>query len=153
MFYPQSNIIVNSNLYKHALMEYATEYCFAARSKFLSMPIECQSSVWHCITTPAGKTFGSLLQDLRRLWSISGSWFHEGHMLSDSVHSDPLVVQLQLIILSTIIPVVFMCVLVLIIYLLYHYLNGSGQETPSFLVMSSKPDLILCLINYIWKGF
>lgn len=56
----QSHVIVNSNLYKHALMEYDTEYCFSARSKFLSMPIQCQSSAWHCVTTPAGRTLRSL---------------------------------------------------------------------------------------------
>lgn len=94
-----SHIIVTSDLYKHKLMEYDTEYCFSAKTKFLSMPIQCQSSAWHCISTPP----------------------------------DPIIVQLQRIILSTVIPFVFMCVMIVIIYLLYHYLNGSGQKTPSFL--------------------
>lgn len=94
-----SHIIVNSDLYKYKLMEYDTEYCFSAKTKFLSMPVQCESSAWHCITTPR----------------------------------DPMVVQLQRIILSTAIPFVLICALVLIIYRLYRYLNGSGQKTPSLL--------------------
>lgn len=37
-------------------MEYDTEYCFSAKTKFLSMPVQCQSSEWHCVTTPPGTT-------------------------------------------------------------------------------------------------
>lgn len=128
--FPQSHIIVNSDLYKYKLMEYDTEYCFSAKTKFLSMPVQCESSAWQCITTPPGRTLGSF----RGLRSTSGSRSHEGDVFFDA-HSDPMVVQLQRIILSTAIPFVLICALVLIIYLLYRYLNGSGQKTPSLLVM------------------
>ena len=37
-------------------MDYNTEYCFSAKAKFLSMPVQCHSSAWHCITTPQGTT-------------------------------------------------------------------------------------------------
>lgn len=45
-----------SGPYKYRLMEYDTEYCFSAQAKFLSMPVQCQSSAWQCITTPPGRT-------------------------------------------------------------------------------------------------
>ncbi|XP_008296014.1 uncharacterized protein LOC103369148 [Stegastes partitus] len=37
---------------RYQLLDYSTEYCFSAQSAFLSMPIQCQSSARHCITTP-----------------------------------------------------------------------------------------------------
>ncbi|KAM6915118.1 interleukin-20 receptor subunit alpha [Xenentodon cancila] len=43
--------VINSS-YKYRLLEYNTEYCFSARSRFLSMPVDCQSSAWECLTTP-----------------------------------------------------------------------------------------------------
>ncbi|XP_061563169.1 interleukin-20 receptor subunit alpha [Cololabis saira] len=43
--------VINSS-YKYRLLEYNTEYCFSARSRFLSMPVTCQSSEWQCLTTP-----------------------------------------------------------------------------------------------------
>ncbi|TMS12203.1 Interleukin-20 receptor subunit alpha [Larimichthys crocea] len=47
-----SHFLVISGPYKYRLMEYDTEYCFSAQAKFLSMPVQCQSSAWQCITTP-----------------------------------------------------------------------------------------------------
>ncbi|KAM6992396.1 interleukin-20 receptor subunit alpha [Tautogolabrus adspersus] len=47
-----SNFPVVSSHYKYRLMEYDTEYCFSAKTRFLSMPVHCQPSEWHCITTP-----------------------------------------------------------------------------------------------------
>ncbi|XP_042371344.1 interleukin-20 receptor subunit alpha-like, partial [Plectropomus leopardus] len=38
--------------YKYRLMDYNTKYCFSAKTSFVSMPAVCQSSEWHCITTP-----------------------------------------------------------------------------------------------------
>ncbi|XP_070781737.1 interleukin-20 receptor subunit alpha isoform X2 [Enoplosus armatus] len=43
---------VVSSTYKYRLMEYDTDYCFSAKTRFISMPFQCQSSVWQCITTP-----------------------------------------------------------------------------------------------------
>ncbi|CAJ1077322.1 interleukin-20 receptor subunit alpha [Xyrichtys novacula] len=47
-----SHFPVVFNRYKYRLMKYDTEYCFSARARFLSMPVQCLSSEWHCITTP-----------------------------------------------------------------------------------------------------
>lgn len=46
------HIPVAASPYKYGQMDYNTEYCFSAQSRFISMPIHCQSSPWHCITTP-----------------------------------------------------------------------------------------------------
>uniref|UniRef100_A0A3B5AA28 Uncharacterized LOC103369148 n=1 Tax=Stegastes partitus TaxID=144197 RepID=A0A3B5AA28_9TELE len=48
------NQVVSTNKVqlKYQLLDYSTEYCFSAQSAFLSMPIQCQSSARHCITTP-----------------------------------------------------------------------------------------------------
>ncbi|KAF1376480.1 hypothetical protein PFLUV_G00211940 [Perca fluviatilis] len=51
---------VSSSSYKYRLMQYDTEYCFSAKTKFFSMPIQCQSSAWHCITTPQDPVIGQL---------------------------------------------------------------------------------------------
>ncbi|KAM9355191.1 interleukin-20 receptor subunit alpha [Pholidichthys leucotaenia] len=45
-------IPLDTNTYKYQPKEYDTKYCFSAQSRFLSLPISCQSSAWHCITTP-----------------------------------------------------------------------------------------------------
>lgn len=37
-------------------MDHKTEYCFSAKTRFLSMPVQCLSSAWHCITSPQGTT-------------------------------------------------------------------------------------------------
>lgn len=47
-----SHFLMISSPYKYKLMEYNTEYCFSAKTKFLSLPVHCGSSAWHCITTP-----------------------------------------------------------------------------------------------------
>ncbi|XP_078146140.1 interleukin-20 receptor subunit alpha [Centroberyx gerrardi] len=49
-----------SGLYKYRLMEYDTEYCFSAKTRFFSMPVPCQPSAWHCITTPQDPVIGQL---------------------------------------------------------------------------------------------
>lgn len=46
------HIPVAASPYKYGQMEYNTEYCFSAQSRFISMPVECHASPWHCITTP-----------------------------------------------------------------------------------------------------
>ncbi|XP_040920741.1 interleukin-20 receptor subunit alpha [Toxotes jaculatrix] len=61
------HIPVVSGLYKHQLMDYETEYCFSAKTRFLSMPVQCQSSAWHCITTPQDPMTGHLQ---RVVWGI-----------------------------------------------------------------------------------
>ncbi|XP_072218285.1 interleukin-20 receptor subunit alpha [Leuresthes tenuis] len=43
---------VATSLYKYRLLDYNTEYCFSAKSRFLAMPVHCEASSWHCITTP-----------------------------------------------------------------------------------------------------
>lgn len=43
---------VVSHKYTYHLLDYGTEYCFSARTRFLAMPTRCLPSAWHCITTP-----------------------------------------------------------------------------------------------------
>ena len=50
----QQHIPFSSGRYVYRLMDYDTEYCFSARTRFNSMLIECQPSTWHCIKTPHG---------------------------------------------------------------------------------------------------
>ncbi|KAM7368067.1 hypothetical protein PAMP_014318 [Pampus punctatissimus] len=88
-----------SSLYKYRLMEYDTEYCFSAKTHFLAMPVHCQSSSWHCITTP----------------------------------QDPVIGQLQRVVVGIVVPFVCMCMLFVVGYLLYHYLTGKGQTSPNIL--------------------
>nr|XP_040016434.1 interleukin-20 receptor subunit alpha [Gasterosteus aculeatus aculeatus] len=56
------HVPMNSNSYTYRLMEYDTEYCFSATTKFLSMPVQCRSSPPYCITTPADPVIGQLLR-------------------------------------------------------------------------------------------
>ncbi|KAM8832963.1 interleukin-20 receptor subunit alpha [Spinachia spinachia] len=53
---------MNSNWYKYQLMEYDTEYCFSATTKFLSMPAQCLPSAPLCIRTPQDPVIGQLLR-------------------------------------------------------------------------------------------
>ncbi|XP_019947120.2 interleukin-20 receptor subunit alpha [Paralichthys olivaceus] len=57
---------VQSHLYKHQVM-HQTEYCFSAKTRLLSIPMQCQSSAWHCITTPQDPVTVHLL---RVIWGI-----------------------------------------------------------------------------------
>ncbi|XP_034018254.1 uncharacterized protein LOC117503173 isoform X2 [Thalassophryne amazonica] len=54
------HILMDSSTYIYRMMEYATEYCFSARTRLISMPIWCQPSEWHCITTPPDPLIGQL---------------------------------------------------------------------------------------------
>uniref|UniRef100_A0A3P8WYY6 Fibronectin type-III domain-containing protein n=1 Tax=Cynoglossus semilaevis TaxID=244447 RepID=A0A3P8WYY6_CYNSE len=45
---------VDSNPYRYSLREHNTKYCFSATARLHFMPVQCQSSVWHCITSPQG---------------------------------------------------------------------------------------------------
>ncbi|XP_051792987.1 LOW QUALITY PROTEIN: interleukin-20 receptor subunit alpha [Acanthochromis polyacanthus] len=85
--------------FKYQLMDYNTEYCFSAESKFLSMPNQCQSSAWHCITTP----------------------------------KDPVIEQMQWVVVGIVVPSLCVCVIVVAAYFLYHYLTGKGQKSPYIL--------------------
>ncbi|KAM9783053.1 interleukin-20 receptor subunit alpha [Neosynchiropus ocellatus] len=38
--------------HKYQQMEANTKFCFSARTSFLSLPVVCQASPWHCVTTP-----------------------------------------------------------------------------------------------------
>ncbi|XP_071335042.1 interleukin-20 receptor subunit alpha [Trachinotus anak] len=58
---------VVSGPYKYQLMEYETEYCFRAKAKLVPMPILCQSSAWHCITTHKDPVTDQLQ---RTVWGI-----------------------------------------------------------------------------------
>uniref|UniRef100_A0A3P8TMW9 Interleukin 20 receptor, alpha n=1 Tax=Amphiprion percula TaxID=161767 RepID=A0A3P8TMW9_AMPPE len=90
--------------FKYQLLDYNTEYCFSAESKFLSMPIQCQSSPWQCITTP----------------------------------KDPVVVQMQWVVVGIVVPSLCVCVMVVAAYFLYHYLTGKGQKNPYILIHSAR---------------
>ncbi|XP_062293781.1 interleukin-20 receptor subunit alpha [Scomber scombrus] len=87
---------VFSSLYKHRFMDYDTEYCFSAKTRFLSMPVQCQSSAWHCITTP----------------------------------QDPMIGQLQRVVVGIIVSSVCLCMVLVVGYVLFHYLTGKGQKSP-----------------------
>lgn len=50
---------------------------------------------------------------------------------------DPVIGQLQRVVVGIVVPSVCMCMLVVIGYLLYHYLMGKGQKTPYILVMQT----------------
>ncbi|CAL8393916.1 unnamed protein product [Arctogadus glacialis] len=54
------HIPFSSGRYVYRLLDYDTEYCFSARTRFNSMPIECQPSTWHCIKTPHDPFIGQL---------------------------------------------------------------------------------------------
>ncbi|KAM7395598.1 hypothetical protein PAMA_007052 [Pampus argenteus] len=92
-------VVSSTNPYKYRLMEYDTEYCFSAKTNFLAMPVHCQSSSWHCITTP----------------------------------QDPVIGQLQVVVVGIVVPFVCTCMLFVVGYLLYHYLTGKGQKSPNIL--------------------
>ncbi|KAM9339207.1 interleukin-20 receptor subunit alpha [Symphorus nematophorus] len=117
-----SHFTVSSSQNKYHL-EYKTEYCFSAKTKFLSMPVECQPSAWQCITTPP----------------------------------DPLIGQLQRIVVGIVVPFVCVCILVLVGYILHHYLTGKGQKSPDILKPPSfhplpltfNPENISLLITVI----
>ncbi|XP_068198965.1 interleukin-20 receptor subunit alpha [Antennarius striatus] len=94
-----NHFTVMSRQYKYRLLEYNTEYCFSAKAKFLSLPIQCQSSEWECITTPA----------------------------------DPATGQQQRVVVGMAVSSVFICILVLIFYLLCQYLTGKGEKSPFIL--------------------
>lgn len=103
---------VETNLFKYQLLDYNTEYCFFAKSRFLSIPVQCKNSAWHCITTP----------------------------------QDPVIEQLQGVVVGIVVPSLCICIIVLISYLLYNYLNGDGHKRPSFLNRNdffSSPLVIL----------
>ncbi|XP_034554986.1 interleukin-20 receptor subunit alpha [Notolabrus celidotus] len=55
-----SHFPVVSSPYKYRLMEYNTKYCFSAKTRFLSMPVNCQPSEWLCITTPPDPVMAQL---------------------------------------------------------------------------------------------
>uniref|UniRef100_UPI0037E7F72F interleukin-20 receptor subunit alpha n=1 Tax=Semicossyphus pulcher TaxID=241346 RepID=UPI0037E7F72F len=57
-----THFIIVSSTYKYRLMDYDTEYCFSAKTKFLSMPVHCQPSEWHCMTTPPDPWIAQLQQ-------------------------------------------------------------------------------------------
>ncbi|XP_034384004.1 interleukin-20 receptor subunit alpha [Cyclopterus lumpus] len=93
------HVPVVSNSYTYRLMEYNTEYCFSAKTRFQSMPAKCLSLARHCITTP----------------------------------QDPLIGQLQSVVVGIVIPSVCMCMLAVLGYFLYRYLTGKGQKSPYIL--------------------
>lgn len=62
---------MDSNPYRYSLREHNTKYCFSATARLHFMPVQCQSSVWHCITSPQGtKNMVTRQLDGRSLWLI-----------------------------------------------------------------------------------
>lgn len=107
---------VATSPYKYQLLDYNTEYCFSAKSRFLSMPAQCQASAWQCITTP----------------------------------QDPMIEQLQKVVVGIVVPSLCICIIMVVAYLLYNYLTGSGQKSPFMLNPPSfhPPPLILPPDNF-----
>ncbi|KAM4712630.1 interleukin-20 receptor subunit alpha [Anableps anableps] len=103
---------VDTSMFKYQMMDYNTEYCFSAKSRFLSIPLQCESSAWHCITTP----------------------------------QDPVIVQMQQVVMGIVVPSLCICIIVLVSYLLYNYLSGKGQKSPFILnQLSFHPSPIVLL--------
>ncbi|XP_062323686.1 interleukin-20 receptor subunit alpha isoform X2 [Osmerus eperlanus] len=50
--------------YEYPLLEYDTEYCFSAKADFLSLPLVCLASEWHCIHTHPDPVVGQMLRVL-----------------------------------------------------------------------------------------
>lgn len=93
------HVLVLASPYRYQLSDYNTQYCFSAQSRFLSMPIQCQPSVWHCVTTP----------------------------------QDPLILQLQKVVVGIVVPGLCFGLLAVVGYLLHQYLTGKGQKSPPML--------------------
>ncbi|XP_051264542.1 interleukin-20 receptor subunit alpha [Dicentrarchus labrax] len=119
-----SYIPIGSVPYKYRLMEYDTEYCFSALARFISIPLHCQSSAWHCITTPP----------------------------------DPVIGQLRRVVVGIVVPLVCMCMLLVVGYVLYYYLTGKEEKSPYILnppsfhqppLMSPPENLNITLITII----
>uniref|UniRef100_A0A146Y5N4 Interleukin 20 receptor, alpha n=1 Tax=Fundulus heteroclitus TaxID=8078 RepID=A0A146Y5N4_FUNHE len=87
---------LETSQYKYQLLDYNTEYCFFAKSKFISIPAQCKSSAWHCIVTP----------------------------------QDPVIEQLQQVVVGIVVPALCICIIVVVSYLLYNYLAGKEQRMP-----------------------
>ncbi|XP_053300575.1 interleukin-20 receptor subunit alpha [Pleuronectes platessa] len=58
---------VVSHLYKHHV-KHQMEYCFSAKSRLVSIPMQCESSAWLCITTPPDPMTFHLLS---LIWGIT----------------------------------------------------------------------------------
>ncbi|XP_034436756.1 interleukin-20 receptor subunit alpha [Hippoglossus hippoglossus] len=58
---------VLSRLFKHQV-KHQTEYCFSAKTRLVSIPMQCESSAWHCITTPPDPVTFHLLS---LVWGIA----------------------------------------------------------------------------------
>ncbi|CAB1424181.1 unnamed protein product [Pleuronectes platessa] len=58
---------VVSRLYKHHV-KHQMEYCFSAKSRLVSIPMQCESSAWLCITTPPDPMTFHLLS---LIWGIT----------------------------------------------------------------------------------
>ncbi|XP_007561075.1 interleukin-20 receptor subunit alpha [Poecilia formosa] len=102
----------SSGLFKYHMMDYNTEYCFSAKSRYLSIPLKSLSSVWHCITTP----------------------------------QDPVIVQLQQVVVGIVVPSLCICIIMLLSYLLYNYLSGKGRASPPVL---NQPSFHSCPIVFL----
>ncbi|XP_046878011.1 interleukin-20 receptor subunit alpha isoform X2 [Hypomesus transpacificus] len=55
---------LQSLFYEYPLLEYDKEYCFSAKADFLSLPLVCLASEWHCIHTPPDPVVGQMLRVL-----------------------------------------------------------------------------------------
>ncbi|XP_060946929.1 interleukin-20 receptor subunit alpha [Limanda limanda] len=56
-----------SRLYNHHV-KHQMEYCFSAKTRLVSIPMQCESSAWLCITTPPDPVTYHLL---RLIWGIT----------------------------------------------------------------------------------
>ncbi|XP_038149223.1 interleukin-20 receptor subunit alpha [Cyprinodon tularosa] len=90
---------LDTSQYKYQLLEYNTEYCFFAKSRFLSIPMQCKSSAWHCIITP----------------------------------QDPVIKQLQQVVVGIVVPSLCIFIIGLVSYLLYNYVAAKEQKIPPIL--------------------
>lgn len=58
--------------------------------------------------------------------------------LASSFPADPVIDQLQRVVVGIVVPTLFLCIIVLAGYLLYNYLSGKDQKSPFILVRLLK---------------
>lgn len=126
---------VGSGLYKYRLMEYGTEYCFSAKTRFLLMPVKCEPSGWQCITTPEG-TWYVECGPTSVCAAITPASSAQRQTMKTCLPPppDPVMGQLKRVVVGIVVPSLCLCMCLVVGYVLYRYLSGSGQKSPLTLV-------------------
>lgn len=67
------------------------------------------------------------------------------HLFITFLSPDPIISQLKWVVVGIVVLMLCVCVIVVIGYILYHYLMGIGQETPYTLVIQTTCTHALAL--------